>query len=336
MKPANKPGGVAPITLALLASVLVLAAVLVTGSFIKGFFSSVVFYAIVALVGLGLGTLFVWRMVVGPRRASGFAIASAHGKVRKLKWNGLLGYLGGSALILGLVVILAAAAWGTVFGVRRELILTEGEIQPLDKESLDSLYLEKLAFAYYVGTGVPSDNQALVRVRIDAKASWDTVGVNAPIRKGANRIYITGYGTSTDSIYLTFLLKYPEGDTLPYEAPPTTKGLIEDPRFPFFAAFQDFHIDSSHVWPNPMVPEVTVNLLWPGILVSSKRMRAPDSVSVGPYTLYFQGFKYRPAVTFLYVKDQSWILAFAGAGLVFLGLTLGFISRMVQRFGGSS
>lgn len=319
-----------------LTTVLLFAAVLVTGSFIKGFFSSIVFIVIAGFVAMGLAVLFVWRIIVGPRRARGFGIASVQGRMRKLKWNGLLGYVGGSMLILGLLVILAAAGWSTFFGVQRELVLTEGEIRPLQEGSRDWLYLEKLAFAYYADTRVPSNNQALVKVTIDKGTWWDTVGINTPIKKGEKRIFITGYGTSTDSVYLTFLLKFPEGDTLPYEAPPTTQGLIEDPRFPFFAEFGDFRIDSSHIWPNPMVPEVTVNLLWPGMLLASKRMRAPDSLSIGSYTFYFLGFKYRPTVSFLYVVDQSWILALAGAGLLVLGLVLGFVSRLLQRFGGST
>ncbi|NLI97417.1 cytochrome c biogenesis protein ResB [bacterium] len=230
------------------------------------------------------------------------------------------------SVLAGLVIIGASMAWQSVFSIRRNLELTEGEIRPLGFAKSDSLYLHKFRLTFYPETQSIKDYQALVVSRIGRVFSLDTISLNHPLKRGSKRISISGYGLSKDSVYLRFILMTPWADSLTYEFPP--EGVIDDERFPMLISFEKFHIDRSQLWPLPEVPVVNVKIIEPGKLVAEKKMRAPDSLDFEGYRLYFDGIRFRPTATFVCTKDSSWIAGCAGLALLLFGLVTGFVVRM--------
>ena len=283
-------------------------------------------YVILGLPTLLLLAFFILRLARGPHRDQGWgAVGEESKKKPPLRWHGLLGYVGGSLALLGLLGILGGAGWGLSFGEKQTLTLAEGETRQILSNPKDSLHLYKFRPTFYHESESIEDYKALVITLVDSVFAWDTISLNSPVRIGNRRIYLTDYGMSKDSVYLLFRLVLPWGDTIAYEFPP--EGVIDDPRFPLIVAFEKFHIDRTQLWPEPEVPEVSIKLMLPGELILSKRLRAPDSVEFEDYTLFFDGIRMRPTVTFTCLKDDSWMIAAAGAGLLIIGLILGLIWR---------
>jgi len=311
---------------------LILLILIGLAGFIGAFLRPPLIYVILGLPTLLLLAFFILRLARGPHRDQGWgAVCEESKKKRPLKWHGILGYIGGSLALLGLLGILGGAGWGHIFGAKQTLTLTEGETQQLLSNPKDSLYLYKFRPTFYPQSQSVNDYKALVITLVDSVFTWDTVSLNSPIKIGNRRIYLADYGMSADSLYLLFRLVLPWGDTIPYEFPP--EGVIDDPRFPLIVSFEKFHIDRTQLWPEPEVPEVSIKLMLPGELLLSERLRAPDSVSLEDYTMFFDGIRMRPTVTFICLKDDSWMIAAAGGALLIIGLILGFISQAVLRFG---
>ncbi len=236
-------------------------------------------------------------------------------------------------VLAGFAVIAASLAWGSFFGSKHKLVLTEGEITSLGFGTGDSLYLHKFRLTFYPQSQSVKDYQALVASRINGALRLDTISLNHPLRRGDKRIYLVDYGLSKDSVYLRFVLRTPWQDTISYEFPPS--GVINDERFPMIIAFENFRIDRAQLWPLPEVPEVFVKIIEPGKLIAEKEMRAPDSLAFNDYMLYFDGIRFRPTAAFTCVRDQSWIAALAGAAVLLAGFILGFAIRAGKKFGSS-
>lgn len=300
--------------------------------FIKSFARPPLIYVALGLPAAALIAFFIVRLIRGPRMDQGWG-AVGKDKKRKppLRWHGLLSYVAGSLALLGLVAVLGGAGWGEFFKKRQILILTEGETKQLLSNPCDSLHLYKFRPTFYPQSQSVNDYKALVITLADSVFAWDTVSLNSPLRIGNRRIYLTDHGMSKDSLYLLFRLVLPWGDTIPYEFPP--EGVIDDPRFPLIVSFEKFYIDRTQLWPEPEVPEVSIKLMLPGELLLSERLRAPDSLSLENYTLFFDGIRMRPTATFICLKDKNWMIAAAGAGLLIIGLILGLISRAALDFG---
>jgi hypothetical protein len=302
------------------------------GGFLKSLLRPPLAYVILGIPALGLLVFLIFRLAEGPRKHGGWGAAPGEIKGRhSLRWHEILGYVGGGVALLGVLGALAGAGWGEIFREKQTLTLAEGETQELPSNPQDSLHLYRFRLTFYPESGSIEDYKALVITLVDSVFNWDTISLNSPIRMGNRRIYLTDYGTSKDSVYLLFRLVLPWGDTIPYEFPP--EGVIDDPRFPLIVSFEKFRIDRTQLWPEPEVPEVSINLMLPGELLLSKRLRAPDSVELEDYRLFFDGIRMRPTVTFIYLKDNSWMIAAAGAGLLIIGLILGLISRAGSGFG---
>jgi hypothetical protein len=290
------------------------------GGFIKSLLRPPLVYVILGLAALNLLVFLILQFLPGVRKEK-----------HPLTWHPILGYVGGGVALLGLLVILAGAGWGAIFGKKQALTLAEGETRQILSNPRDSLHLYRFRPTFYHESGSIEDYKALVITLVDSVFTWDTIGLNSPVRIGSSRIYLTDHGMSKDSVYLLFRLALPWGDTIPYEFPP--EGVIDDPRFPLIVSFEKFYIDRTQLWPEPEVPEVSIKLMLPGELLLSKRLRAPDSANFEDYTLFFDGIRMRPTVTFIYLKDNSWMIAAAGAGLLIIGLILGLISRAGLGFG---
>lgn len=300
--------------------------------FIKSFARPPLIYLILGMPGVLLLAFFIIRLIRGPRRDQGWGVIDAGIKKKHtLRWQGLLGYIGGGLALLGLLGILGGAGWGEIFRKKQTLTLTEGETRQLLSNPDDSLHLYKFCPTFYPQSRSANDYKALVITLLDSVFTWDTVSLNSPIKIGNRRIYLADYAMSKDSLYLLFRLVLPWGDTIPYEFPP--EGVIDDPRFPLIVSFEKFHIDRTQLWPEPEVPEVSMNLMLPGEFLLSERLRAPDSVSLEDYKLFFDGIRMRPTVTFICLKDNSWIIAAAGGALLIIGLILGLISQAAIGFG---
>jgi hypothetical protein len=294
--------------------------------FIKSFARPPLIYVVLGLPAAALIAFFIIRLIRWPRRDQDWGVRDAGIKKKlALRWQGLLSYVGGGLALLGLAVILTGAGWGEIFRKKQTLTLTEGETRQLSSNLGDSLHLYKFCPTFYPQSRSVNDYKALIITLVDSVFTWDTVSLNSPLRIGNRRIYLTDHGMSKDSLYLLFRLVLPWDDTIAYEFPP--QGVIDDPRFPLIVSFEKFYIDRTQLWPEPEVPEVSIKLMLPGELLLSERLRAPDSVNFEDYTLFFDGIRMRPTVTFICLKDKSWIIAAAGGALLIIGLILGLISQ---------
>lgn len=301
------------------------------GGFIPALLHVPAIYAILGIPALLLLIFLVLQLIRIPRKQTGWSIACSDvKKKRKPGWNETLGYAGLTLALAGMLGILGGAGYGSTLGRKQTLTLTEGETRQLLSQPRDSLHLYKFRLTFHPESQSINNYKAFVITFVDSAFTWDTASLNDPVRTGNRRIYITDYGMSKDSLYLLFRLVLPWGDTIPYEFPP--QGVIDDPRFPLIISFEKFHIDRTQLWPNPEVPEVSIKLMLPGELIVAERLRAPDSVNLENYTLHFDGIRMRPTVTFFCVKDISWIIATIGAGLLIVGLILGFVSRIKDRW----
>lgn len=312
-----------------IAAGLVLLLGLGIGSLFAGFFTSPVFCVWLGLLAASLIGLISYRVLAGPRKF----LHSTGSKRKCLQWQDLTNYLGGGIVSLGILTICGAAAW-SFFSRHQEMPVTEGETRLVDPKSTDSLFLFRIAPVFFPGSASAKTYQTLVKYFSNDEQKVDTIGINDPLRTGSLKVYLVGQGISEDSIYLYFTLRLPQGDTIRYEFPAETADYVDNPYFPFLIWLEDFTIDSTHIWPNPAVPEVTVNLRWRDMLVASERLRAPDSLLVGEYTLFFHGFLMRRTANFIVVRDRSWIAALAGASLVFVGLAGGMVVRISKDYGG--
>ncbi|MEA3312006.1 MAG: hypothetical protein U9Q76_07285, partial [candidate division WOR-3 bacterium] len=104
-----------------LLSLLSLILIGLTG-FIKSFARPPLIYVILGMPGVLLLAFFIIRLIRGPRRDQGWGVIDAGIKKKHaLRWQGLLGYIGGGLALLGLLVILTGAGWGEIFRKKQTL-----------------------------------------------------------------------------------------------------------------------------------------------------------------------------------------------------------------------
>lgn len=303
------------------------------GSFLDANAGKPLFIAGIVLIFIISISVLVRKLVLGPARQAGWGFVEPSLGIRKLKWQDITGFVSASLVLLGLVSICVAAGWRHFFSIEKNVTFMEGAAQPLPFPTPDSLVFIRFKEILYPDSKASiSDYQTLVLTSVEGEFAWDTaeIRVNYPLRSTNKRIYYESHDYNSDSFYLHFDLKYPGGLIIPYEFRPD--GVISDTSLlPFIIALDSFRIDLTHIVD---VPEVVVNIFLPQEHLATKKMRAPDSLAVGPYVLYFNYIRTRQTVTLRCVIDESWKLALAGCSLLLVGLILGLVSRARGGFGG--